>query len=125
MYLRNQIARLANINVETLRYYEKIGLINTPDRNESGYRMYDNNTLERLEVIKRAKTCGLTLEETKELIEVLYREAIDYTYISKFIDNKIDLIDSKINELNSIKEILNTMKTNISNKVECPLKNSF
>lgn len=125
MYLRNQIARLANINVETLRYYEKIGLINTPDRNESGYRMYNDNTLERLEVIKRAKTCGLTLEETKELIEVLYREAIDYTYISKFIDNKIDLIDSKINELNSIKEILNTMKNNINDKVECPLKNSF
>jgi DNA-binding transcriptional MerR regulator len=125
VYLRNQVARLANINVETLRYYEKIGLIDTPDRNESGYRIYNDKTLERLEIIKRAKTCGLTLEETKELIEVLYRDAIDYTYISKFIDNKIDLIDSKINELNSIKQILNTMKTNINNKVECPLKNSF
>ncbi|MDP4143002.1 MAG: MerR family transcriptional regulator [Bacillota bacterium] len=124
-YLRNQIAKLANISVETLRYYEKFGLMPIPKRNESGYRIYDDDTLKRLEVIGYAKACGLTLEEIRELLPIIYDSNINYDNVIEIIDNKINVINEKINELNRMVQILNTMKANINNSVNCPLKSSF
>jgi DNA-binding transcriptional MerR regulator len=124
-YLRNQVAKLANINVETLRYYEKIGLISIPPRNDSGYRIYDDQTLKILKIIGYAKSCGLTLEEIKELLIIIYNENIDYENIIELIEEKIKIINKKIYELNKMKEILNIVKNNVNNEVECPLKKSF
>lgn len=63
-----EIARRAGVGVETLRFYERSGLLNRPARTEGGYRLYDAEALKTLEFIKRAQSLGFTLEEIKRII---------------------------------------------------------
>ena len=65
-YLRGQIAKMADINIETLRYYEKNQLIPEPERTKSGYRIYHDEILERLEFIKGAREAGMTVQEIRQ-----------------------------------------------------------
>src|SRR5262245_10174843 len=62
------VARRAGIGVETLRFYERSGLLDRPARTEGGYRLYDAGALKTLEFIKRAQSLGFTLEEIKRII---------------------------------------------------------
>jgi DNA-binding transcriptional MerR regulator len=63
-----QIARQAEVGVETLRFYERQGLLEAPARKESGYRQYTADVVARLGFIKRAKELGFTLMEIGELL---------------------------------------------------------
>jgi DNA-binding transcriptional MerR regulator len=63
-----EVARLAGVGVETLRFYERSGLLNRPARSEGGYRLYDARALKTLEFIRRAQSLGFTLEEIKRII---------------------------------------------------------
>ncbi len=63
----NDIARRSGFSAATLRYYEEIGLLPAPERTDAGYRMYGDDTLERLAFIARAKQLGCTLEEIAAL----------------------------------------------------------
>lgn len=65
-----KIAKHADVNVETIRYYEKIKLMPKPQRIESRYRVYDEVDLKRLQFIKRSKELGFTLKEIKELLNM-------------------------------------------------------
>ncbi len=65
-----QLARLANVNIETIRYYQRIGLLHEPPKPTSGYRHYPESTVETLQFIKRAKQMGFSLREIAELIEL-------------------------------------------------------
>lgn len=67
MYRIAEVAERSGFSRLTLRYYEEIGLLPTPDRTESGYRMYDERTLDRLSFITRAKELGCSLEEITDL----------------------------------------------------------
>jgi MerR family transcriptional regulator, mercuric resistance operon regulatory protein len=63
-----ELARGAGVNVETVRYYERRGLIDEPPRSPSGYRQYSDDDLWRLQFIGRAKRLGFTLAEIRDLI---------------------------------------------------------
>lgn len=63
-----EVARRSGIGVETLRFYERSGLLSQPARTEGGYRLYDAEALKALEFIKRAQTLGFTLEEIKRVM---------------------------------------------------------
>jgi DNA-binding transcriptional MerR regulator len=63
-----EVARRAGIGVETLRFYERSGLLNRPARTEGGYRLYDAEALKTLEFIRRAQALGFSLEEIKRII---------------------------------------------------------
>jgi DNA-binding transcriptional MerR regulator len=63
------VARLSGVGIETLRFYEKQGLLTPATRTQSGYRLYSQEVLERLEFIKRAQVLGFTLAEIAHLIK--------------------------------------------------------
>ena len=63
-----QVARQAEVGVETVRFYERKGLLAEPPRKASGYRQYDDAAVNRIRFIKRAKELGFTLTEIKELM---------------------------------------------------------
>ena len=63
-----KVAGLAGVGVETIRFYEREGLIDEPPRRASGYRQYPMNTADRVRFIKSAKELGFTLKEIKELL---------------------------------------------------------
>lgn len=124
-YLRGEIAKIANINVETLRYYEKNQLIPTPKRTENGYRLYSKDTLNIIAFIKSAKNAGFTLEQIRKLFSVVDGKNIDLNYIDELISIKIVEIDEKIIELQNVQRNLKKVKDNLYQPHECPLLNSF
>jgi DNA-binding transcriptional MerR regulator len=73
----NEVARAAGVNRETLRYYERRGLLDQPDRSPGGHRLYDDRALQTLRIIKAAQRLGFTLEEVADLIEVGRRRGRD------------------------------------------------
>lgn len=87
-YLRHEAAKMANMSMETIRYYEQAGLINAPDRSETGYRLYTDAVFAQLDLIRHAKACGFTLNEIRKA-----RMKSDANGIR--IDEFIALIDRK------------------------------
>lgn len=65
-----ELAKRANVNIETIRYYERRGLLKKPPRSALNYRIYSIEVLKRILFIKRAKKLGFTLEEIKELLSI-------------------------------------------------------
>ena len=66
---RNELARIADVSGEAIRYYEKRGLIPPPERTAAGYRIYTSQDVSRLQFVKRAQNLGFSLREVKELLE--------------------------------------------------------
>lgn len=67
-----QIAKAANVNVETVKFYERKELISKPPRTQSGYRIYSENVLDEIAFIKQAQEIGFTLLEIKQLRSILH-----------------------------------------------------
>lgn len=70
-----KVAGLAKVTTETLRYYEREGLINPAAKSDSGYRLYDRDAVRRLRFIKQAQQCGFTLTEIRTLLTLRASEA--------------------------------------------------
>lgn len=69
----SEVAAEAGISADTVRYYERIGLLPEPERSASGYRLYEGDAVERLRFIKHAQRFGLRLEDIGELLEIRER----------------------------------------------------
>ncbi|GIV15176.1 MAG: heavy metal-responsive transcriptional regulator [Armatimonadota bacterium] len=65
-----KLAKRAGVGVETIRFYERLGLLESSERRDSGYRLYSEEGLRRLRFIRRAKELGFTLKEIKELLDL-------------------------------------------------------
>ncbi len=119
-----KIARLAGVGIETIRFYERTGLIDEPPRRESGYRQYPEETVARLRFIKRAKELGFTLREIKELLELRIDPNTTCEDIRHRAEAKISDIEEKIRTLERMKEALMkfTLACNGRGPIsECPI----
>lgn len=106
-YKVGEIAEIVGVNVETLRYYEKIKLMPNPKRKEfSSYRIYDDNDLARLKFIKRAKELGFTLKEIKELLDLKIESTATCGDIKHLAEHKLTDIENRIKDLLKIKKVL-------------------
>ena len=94
-----QIAKQTGLSVEAIRYYEKESLISSPERTHAGYRIYQPDVVKRILFIKRAKAVGFSLKEIKELLSLRASEDTRCADIRNVAAEKIEQIDSKINEL--------------------------
>jgi len=101
-----KVARLAEVGVETVRFYEREGLIEEPPRRESGYRQYPEDTVHRLRFIRRAKELGFTLKEIKELLALRIEPETTCEDIRRRAQAKIGDIEEKIRTLNKMKGAL-------------------
>lgn len=110
MFSRKEIALKAGVGFDTLRYYEKMGLLETPVRNEKGYRQYHEGVMERLIYIVLAKKCGFTLREIKKSLDLLDVNQNTKIDTDGLIESKIREIDEKIELLGIMKEKLRTIK---------------
>ena len=119
-----EIAKRSGIGIETIRYYEREGLLQEPERRPSGYRLYDESTVERLEYIGRAKALGFTLGEIRELLELSFAAHADCDHIRERAAAKLGEIESKIRSLQkmrrSLARILAQCKAEDSPE-DCPL----
>ncbi len=121
-YLRNQIAKLTGVSSETIRYYEKRGLIE-PQRMENGYRIYLDDTVDRLNFIKHSKEAGFTLEETRQTLQ-LFHYQLNSEEISNImamgVKDKIQRIDEQIDRLMEMRKVLMKIDEGLQQKHQCP-----
>ena len=124
-YSRKELSTKLAIGNETLRYYEKVGIIPTPDRTRAGYRIYREEDLARLKFIKKAKDLGFSLREISSVFQLLSRDKnITNQLFDDQISAKIAEIDQKITALIELREALEYLKNNV-NLEDCGLLNFF
>lgn len=97
-----EVAEAAGVNRETLRYYERRGLLNPPDRSPGGHRVYDEQAVVTLRVIKAAQRLGFTLDEVAELLEMGRRRGRDAGLQAR-ASAKLTEIEAKIHDLQLIR----------------------
>ncbi|MCS7015841.1 MAG: Hg(II)-responsive transcriptional regulator [Gemmatales bacterium] len=104
-----EVARLAGVNVETLRYYERRGLLPQPPRRPSGYRMYPPETVERVRFIKRAQQLGFSLREIQQLLQLDSAAWASCEEVCAITERKIQEIAEKIRDLQKIQRALQSL----------------
>jgi MerR family Zn(II)-responsive transcriptional regulator of zntA len=101
------MARELGIGSETLRYYESIGIIPSPERTDTGYRVYSETDMARLKFIIKAKKLGFSLREISDVLRLLDISSAEMNAVLKNqINVKIEQIDSKILVLKALREML-------------------
>ncbi len=99
-----RLAKLVQINIETIRFYEKSGLIQQPPKPEQGYRIYSQEIVTQLLFIKKAKLIGFTLNEIKELLTL--DETCNCNEAKQMAQQKLALVNERLNDLQRIKHTL-------------------
>ena len=99
MFTIGKLAQHCQINIETIRYYQRIGLIRIP-KTQGSYRYYNEQDIETLSFIQKAKDAGLQLNEVKELLQL---ELNDRHQVRQVIQQRLEKIDARIQELQSLK----------------------
>jgi len=119
-----QLAKKAKVNLETIRYYERRGLIPEPPRNKSGHRVYSQEAVRRMGFIKRCQAHGFSLKEVSELLALRVGPDTTCGDVKARIERKITDIEKRIADLQKIKEALLRMsgKCVLNGPVgECPI----
>ncbi len=98
-----ELARRAGVHVETIRYYQRLGLLPIPDRPPSGFRRYREEDLQRLRFIRRAQKMGFTLREIGELLRL---EQADCRQVRQLAEQKLAQVESKLAELARLRAVL-------------------
>ncbi|WP_067430909.1 MerR family transcriptional regulator [Nocardioides jensenii] len=101
-----QVAEAVGVNVETLRYYERRGIIAEPDRSLGGHRLYSEEIVTTLRVIKAAQSLGFTLDEVAELLEAGRHRHGAGSGLQARTEAKLVEVDQKIADLQAIRESL-------------------
>ncbi len=119
-----QLASAAHVNVETIRYYERRGLLDRPQREGSRYRRYPAEAAARIRFIKRAQDLGFSLREIAELLELRVHSVEACHAVEAKTREKIAVVESKVRELTRIKEALERLAANCQAREptsECPI----
>lgn len=101
-----QLAKQARVNVETIRYYRRRGLLPDPPRRKSGYRLYSRDAVARIEFIKRAQGLGFSLKEISELLSLRVDPQTTCADVKRRAEAKIADIQEKIKTLGKMKVAL-------------------
>lgn len=101
-----QVAKLAGVGVPTLRFYEKKGLLPSPERCPSGYRQYKPEIVRQVRFIRRAKEVGFTLKEIQELLLIRTSSPSTCEQIRAQVESKAEGIEERIEALERMKEAL-------------------
>lgn len=102
-----QLAEKSGVHVETVRYYQRIGLMPTPRRGYGAVRLYGEDAVGRLRFIKRAQALGFSLDEVKLLLDLSVGEHCEET--RTFADQKKRLVDKKMADLRAIQSALDKL----------------
>jgi MerR family mercuric resistance operon transcriptional regulator len=119
-----QLAKHLQLNVETIRYYERRRLIPNPQRRESGYRQFSQDIVKRIRFIKHAQQVGFTLKEISELLSLRVDPDTTCADIKKRAEIKITEIKKKMQALERMKQALTKLKAACRGRGpvgECPI----
>jgi MerR family mercuric resistance operon transcriptional regulator len=98
------LAELAGVNVETIRYYQRRGLLREPSRPAGGFRHYPPEAVQRVRFIKRAQKLGFTLEEISNLLEL--EDGTQCAEAREIAVHKLEMIEEKLRDLSAMRDTL-------------------
>lgn len=119
-----KLAKETNVKTETIRYYERRGLIPEPPRRESGYRQYSQDDVIRIQFIKRAKDLGFSLKEITELLSLRVDPDTTCGDVKQQAEIKIADIDDRVKTLKEMKKALLNLVVSCKEEgpgSECPI----
>ena len=123
-----EVAQQAGVNPQTLRYYERRGLLEEPPRRPSGYRSYAADTIDRLRFVKRAQQLGFTLAEVEALLHLASGGPASCDQARTMATEKVAELDAKIESLQAMRKALDRLIDTCDlprGSRKCPLINSL
>ncbi len=118
-----RLAKQAAVGIDTVRFYERRGLLPEPPRTAAGYRLYTNDTIARIRFIRRAKLLGFNLDEIGNLLN-LHDRGGQKSAVKQLTQRKLDQIDAKIADLSKIRDVLRELASECSGTGDvngCPI----
>ncbi|MBA4073790.1 MAG: heavy metal-responsive transcriptional regulator [Cyanobacteria bacterium PR.023] len=123
-----QIATKTGTSVETLRYYEKFGLLEAPERTSANYRLFSQETIRVVKFIKKAQELGFTLKDIKQLLYLYNSPTADDDDVKAISLALLRDIDNRINTLNTMRSSLSELVAQCAGKhpvKHCPILNAL
>ncbi len=119
-----QVATAADVNIQTIRYYERRGLFAAPKRTPAGYRQYAEEAVARLRFIKHAQDLGFSLREIQELLGLRVRHGAACDAVERKTRQKIEVVQQKIRDFQRMKRTLERLAAACAVRrptAECPI----
>lgn len=119
-----QLAKAAGVNIQTVRFYEREGILKPITRMESGYRIYNGESLKKLHFIRQAKDLGFSLEEIQSLLNLRIRTVERCNQVRSKAENKLNDVHQKILHLKKLERVLKRLILDCKNRVVsdcCPV----
>ena len=114
-----ELSRVSGCSVQTIRYYEKEGLLSIPERSEGNFRLYGRKTLKELEFVKHCRSLDIPLIDIKRLIELKNKPQASCSTVNALIDQQLALVNQRMTELKALKKELQHMAS------ECDSNNTI
>ncbi|NHN36912.1 Hg(II)-responsive transcriptional regulator [Pseudomaricurvus alcaniphilus] len=121
----SKVAKELLINIETIRFYERKGLIEQPVKPETGFRHYPDKTVDRIRFIKRSQELGFTLDEIALLLSL---EESPCHKVQALAEHKLETVQAKIKDLKRLQQALVNMLEQCAkndDKTHCPIIDSL
>ena len=123
-----QLAKTTGVNIQTVRYYERLRLLEPCDRKPSGYRLYDGESLKRLRFIKNAQALGFTLREIAELLNLRVTSTARCGDVQRRALAKLTHVEAKVRDLQalarSLRNLIRTCRAGQPTE-QCPILTSL
>lgn len=118
-----QLSKQTQCKIETIRYYEKIGLLPEPGRTEGGYRIYSDAHLKRLSFVRRSRELGFTIEEIRALLALVDQDSYTCADIKAITVEHLGTIRQKIADLKKLEKTLENISSQCSGDTtpQCPI----
>lgn len=104
--LIGELSRRTNVKIETIRFYERKGILPAPPRTESGRRVYGEDNLKRLFFVRRCRELGFALDSVSEMLRMIDGDAITCRHVRTIARNHLDDVRSKIADLERMEKTL-------------------
>ena len=117
------LSHLTGCNIETIRYYEKIGIMTAPDRTTGGHRQYENDHVKRLFLIVRCRQLGFSIEEIRTLLSLVDGGNLNCSEVKSITEAHLGDVQQKIADLKKLEHVLEKMVSECSGTEvpECPI----
>ena len=122
----SEVAAEAGVNPQTLRYYERRGILPRPSRTSAGYRVYSAEAVRLIRFIKRSQALGFTLGEVEELLRLRSDRRASCAQVKSAAEAKLHDIDEKVRALKSMRRALGVLLRSCNDRVrQCPILESL
>lgn len=102
----SQVAKAANLPATTVRYYERVGLVEPEDRSAGNYRLYSEESLRKLKFIRSAQAIGFTLDDVKALLSTPDNTAVSCREVQSLIEERLAEVTERLNDLRHVQRVL-------------------